>query len=57
MKPKTHTNQINKDETQRANIKSSKGKATTHKRIPIMITADLSIELFRPEGNGRTYLK
>ena len=26
--PKTHTNQINKDQTQRTNIKSSKGKAT-----------------------------
>ena len=26
-KPKTHINQINKDQTQRANIKSSKGKA------------------------------
>ena len=50
--PKTHINQINEDQTQRANIKSSKGKATTHKRIPIMITADLSIELFRPEGNA-----
>ena len=30
MKPKTHTNQINKDETQRANIKSSKGKTTNN---------------------------
>ena len=29
----------------------------THKGIPIRITADLSIELFRPEGNGRIYLK
>ena len=29
----------------------------THKGISIRITADLSIELFRPEGNGRTYLK
>ena len=26
--PKTHINQINKDQTQRTNIKSSKGKAT-----------------------------
>ena len=26
--PKTHINQINEDQTQRANIKSSKGKAT-----------------------------
>ena len=29
----------------------------THKGISIRITADLSIELFRPEGNGRTYIK
>ena len=53
--PRQFVYQINKDQTQKANIKSSKGKATTHKGIPIMITADLSIELFRPEGNGRTY--
>ena len=43
--PKTHINQINKDQTQRTNIKSSKGKKQiTHKGIPIRITADLSIE-------------
>ena len=43
--PKTHINQINKDQTHRANIKSSKGKTTdTHKGIPIRITADYSIE-------------
>ena len=43
--PKTHINQINKDQTQRTNIKSSKGKKRiTHKGIPIRITADLSIE-------------
>ena len=28
--PKTHINQINKDQTQRANIKISKGKATSN---------------------------
>ena len=28
--PKTHINQINKDQTQRANIKSSKGKPTNN---------------------------
>ena len=28
--PKTHINQINEDQTQRANIKSSKGKATNN---------------------------
>ena len=29
----------------------------THKGIPIMITADLSVETLRPEGKGRTWLK
>ena len=43
--PKTHINQINKDQTQRTNIKSSKGKTNiTHNGIPIRITDDLSIE-------------
>ena len=28
--PKSHINQINEDQTQRANIKSSKGKATNN---------------------------
>ena len=28
--PKTHINQINKDQTQRTNIKSSKGKTTNN---------------------------
>ena len=41
--PKTHINQINKDQTQRTNIKSSKGK-TTDKGIPLRITANLSTE-------------
>ena len=41
----THINQINKDQTQRTNIKTSKGKQQiTHKGIPVRITADLSIE-------------
>ena len=43
--PKTHINQINKAQTQRTKIKSSKGKTTiTHKGIPMRITADLSIQ-------------
>ena len=29
----------------------------THKGIPIRITADISIETLRAEGNGRAYLK
>ena len=43
--PKTHINQTNKDQTQRANIKSSKGETTNNTQgIPIRITADLSTE-------------
>ena len=43
--PKTHINQISKDQTQRINIKSNKGKKQiTHKGIPIRITGDFSIE-------------
>ena len=42
--PKTHINQINEDKMQRANIKSSKGKATNNIQvIPIRITVVLSI--------------
>ena len=29
----------------------------TYKGIPINLTDDLSAELCKPEGNGRTYLK
>ena len=45
--PKTHINQINKDQTQRKNSKSSKGKKKkqiTHKGIPKRTAADLSVE-------------
>ena len=43
--PKTHTNQINKDQTQKQILKAARGKQQiTHKGIPIRITADLSIE-------------
>ena len=31
--PKTHINQINKDQTQRTNIKSSKGKTANHTQV------------------------
>ena len=42
---KTHINQINENQRQRANIKSSKGKAANNTQgIPIRITADLSIQ-------------
>ena len=52
---KTHSNQIDKDQTQRTNIKSSKGKTTNNTQgIPIRKTADLSIEslLARKEWQG-----
>ena len=56
--PKTHINQINKDKTQRTNIKSSKGKKQiTHKGIPIRITADLSIEPLQARREWQDKLK
>ena len=57
--PKTHINQINKDQTQRTNIKSSKGKKKqiTHKGIPIRITADLSIETLQARREWQDILK
>ena len=56
--PKTHINQINKGQTQRTNIKSSKGKTTNnHKGIPIRITADLSIETLQARREWQDILK
>ena len=56
--PKTHVNQINKDQTQRSNIKSSKGEITkTHKGIPIRITADLPIEILQTRREWQDILK
>ena len=63
--PKTHINQINKDQTQRTNIKSSKGKKKqktkknqiTHKGIPIRIIADLSIETLQARREWQDILK
>ena len=57
--PKTHFNQINKDQTQRTNIKSSQGKTTnntqgnSHKDI----TADLSIETLQARREWQDVLK
>ena len=49
--PKTHIKQINEDQTQRTNTKSSKGKQqVTHKGIPKRITADLSMETSCQKG-------
>ena len=56
--PKIHINQINEDQTQRPNIKGSKGKATiTHKGIPTRITVDLSIETLWPRREWQDILK
>ena len=49
---------INDDQTQRANIKSSKCKAAkTHEGIPIKITADLSIETLQARRKWQDILK
>ena len=55
---KTHINQINKDQTQRTNIKSSKGKATNNTQgIPIRITADLSTETLQARREWQDIFK
>ena len=55
---KTYINQINKDQTQRTNIKSCKEKQQiTHKGIPIRITADLSIETLQARRECQDILK
>ena len=49
---------INDDQTQRANIKSSKCKAAkTHEGIPIKITADLSIETLQARRKWQDIVK
>ena len=54
----THINQINKDQTQRTNIKSSKGKTTNNTQgIPIRITADLSIETLQARREWQDIFK
>ena len=55
--PKKHINQINKDQTQRTNIKSSKGKIITHKGISIRIMVDLSIETLQARREWQDILK
>ena len=42
--PKTHINQVNKDQTQQILKAVREKQQKTHKGIPIRITADLSIE-------------
>ena len=49
---------MNKDQTQRTNIKSSKGKTTNNTQgIPIRITADLSIETLQARREWQDILK
>ena len=56
--PKTHINQINKDQTQRTNNKSRREKQQiTHKGIPIRITSDLLIETLQARREGQDILK
>ena len=56
--PKAHINQINKDQTQRVNIKGSNGKQNiTHKGFPIRITADLSIDTLQARREWQDILK
>ena len=55
---KTHINQTNEDQTQRTNIKSSKGKTTNNTQgISIRITADLSIETLQARREWQDILK
>ena len=51
--PKTQVNKTNEDQTQRANIKSSKGKATNNTRL----TVDLSIETLQERREWQDILK
>ena len=56
--PKTHVNQITKDQAQRKNIKSSKGKTTNNSQgIAIRITADFSIETLQAIRKWQDILK
>ena len=58
--PKTHINQTNEDQTQRTNIKSSKGKGTNNTQgdpHKDRITADLSIETLQDRREWQDILK
>ena len=56
--PKTHTNQINKDQTQKQILKAAREKQQiTHKGIPIRITAHLSTETFQSRKEWQDILK
>ena len=56
--PKTHINQTNKDQTQRENIKSSKGKAANKTQgDPHKDNSDLSIETLQARREWQDILK
>ena len=56
--PKTHINQINKDQTQNTNIKNSKGKTTNNTQGDShRITTDLSIETLQARREWQDILK
>ena len=56
--PKTHSNQINEDQIQRAILKATRKKQQiTHKGIPIWIIADLSIETLQARKEWQDILK
>ena len=56
--PKTHINQINRDQIQRTNIKGSKGKTTNNtKGDSHKDTADLSIETLQARREWQDILK
>ena len=56
--PKTHINQINKVKYKEKILKAAREKQQiTHKRIPIRITADLSIETLHARREWQDILK
>ena len=55
--PKTHINQINKDQTQQILKAAREKQQVTHKGIPIRITADLSIETLQARREWQDILK
>ena len=55
--PKTHINQINKDQTQQVLKAAREKQQITHKGIPIRITADLSIETLQARREWQDILK
>ena len=55
--PTKHINQINKDQTQRANSKARGKQQITHKRIPIRLTAHLLIETLQARREWQNILK